>query len=214
MFTGIIEHCGQVRSVARAEGGKRLTIDPTPALNELKSGESIAVEGVCLTVEPGSTAESLEFFLLEETLSKTTLGSLEQGEKVNLERSLAVGDRMGGHFVLGHVDGVGTIERLERRGEAWDLEIAVPEGLIAYLAPKGSVSVDGISLTIVEQKPSSFTVAIIPHTHEVTSLASRGPGSKVNLEVDMLARYAVHYMRLEREGGGLDADLLRQAGFS
>lgn len=213
MFTGIVQRLGRVLSMQEAAGGARLTIDAGGGFEGLAEGESVAVEGACLTVEPGSAPERMNFFLSDETLAKTTLGALKAGRRVNLERSLAVGDRMGGHFVMGHVDAVGRIARLDRRGEGWDFEVEFPPELRRYLAPKGSVSVDGISLTTVEIRPSSFTVAVIPHTREVTSLRDKGAGSPVNLEADVIARYVAERLAAASPSGGASENLLRQAGF-
>lgn len=214
MFTGIVQQTGRVEKVQRAEGGVRLAVAPAAPLADLKIGESICTDGVCLTAEPGSTPDRILYFLSEETLSRTTLGSAAQGTIVNLERSLAAGDRLGGHLVMGHVDGVGTIRRLDRRGESWDLQVETPAGLVPFLAPKGSISVDGISLTVVDVLESGFTVAVIPHTHEVTSLRNKAAGSPVNLEVDMIARYVVQYLGNLASGKTVDLELLKRAGFA
>lgn len=213
MFTGIVKHLGRVDSLERGTGGTRLTVHPSEPLEGLEVGESIAVEGVCLTAEPGSSDEKITFFLAEETLSKTTLGKLETGAAVNLERSLTASDRMGGHIVMGHVDGVGRIRSLEQNGEGWELEIESPEPMAPFLAPKGSVSVDGISLTVIDVLPGGFTVTIIPHTYEATSLHTKSQGSPVNLEADMIARYVARYLSASSGDGSISEDLLKQAGF-
>ncbi len=216
MFTGIIQQLGRVRESLDAPGGRRLKIRSESGFENLRAGESIAVEGVCLTVEPGSPPGELIFFLSEETLSKTTLGELESGAAVNLERSLALGDRIGGHWVMGHVDAVGQIARLEQSGEGWILEVAFPEALRRFLAPKGSISVDGVSLTVVEIKGDRFSVAVIPHTYQMTSFQSKRAGSRVNLEADVIARYVAEQMRLGNAGSPpsrVDEELLRRAGF-
>lgn len=213
MFTGIIQKIGRVRSVEPTPGGARVVVAPDSAFDKLQIGESIAVDGVCLTAEPGSTGAALRFFLSPETLSRTTFITLEPGKVVNLERSLSAGDRLGGHFVMGHVDAVGRIIRLQSTGESWTLEVEAPPGIRPFLAVKGSVSVDGISLTVATVTAGSFTVAVIPHTHEVTSLKARRPGAQVNLEADVIARYVVNFLSGGEPGRGVSADLLRQAGF-
>lgn len=213
MFTGIVQGLGRILSADPAAEGVRFVIEPLFAFENLDVGESIAIDGVCLTAEPGSTEARLGFFLSSETLSRTTLHGLRRGDSVNMERSLAAGDRLGGHFVLGHVDAVGKIARLDREGEGWTLEVAYPENLRPYLAPKGSVSVDGISLTTVDVSGSSFTVALIPHTYEVTSLKNKKAGSPVNLEVDAIARYVVSFLSQRFSGSKVDLELLKRAGF-
>lgn len=154
----------------------------------LEIGESVAVNGVCLTVRMVE-GDGFAADLSKETLERTTLGALRQGDALNLERSLRVGDRLGGHFVFGHVDAVGEIERLEPVGEGWTLRVRVPEGFAPFLADKGSVAVDGISLTMCDCAERAFSVALVPHTVAATNLGRRRPGDRVNLEADMLARY-------------------------
>lgn len=223
MFTGIIENLGECIGAQPAERGLRLSVRPAQAWRGLTVGESIAVNGVCLTLETGSTPEALRFFLSQETLNKTTLGRLRPGALLNLERALRVGDALGGHVVSGHVDGIGTIRRLQPDGEAFTFEVAHPPVLTPLLAPKGSVCVDGISLTIVESLPTYFSVALIPHTVAATRLRTLAPGDAVNLEADPLARYVMHALRALQGKGGASAepaaqsermhDLLQRAGF-
>lgn len=214
MFTGIIESLGKVQELARAEGGARLFLSPPRPLADLVIGESIAVNGVCLTVEPDSRPDRLVFFLSSETLTRTTLGHVRRGGVVNLERALRADSRLGGHMVLGHVDAVGSVERFDRRGESWTLEVAFPAELTPYLASKGSVAIDGISLTVVDLSPQRFTVAVIPHTVEQTNLRQAGEGTPVNLEVDVLARYVVRALETYgKQPGSVTEDLLRRAGF-
>lgn len=214
MFTGIIETLGQVQEMARTVGGARLFVMPPAPLADLAIGESIAVNGVCLTAEPESRPGRLVFFLSGETLSRSTLGRLERGSAVNLERALRADSRLGGHLVLGHVDGVGTIRRFDRQGDAWELEIGFPNELAPFLAAKGSVAVDGISLTLARLEDDRFTVAVIPHTAEMTNLKRAGAGAAVNLEVDVLARYVVRALETYGpQSGRVTEDLLRRAGF-
>lgn len=215
MFTGIIQQLGRVTERRDAAGGARLIVRPDRPLEGLEAGESIANDGVCLTVEPASLPDRLEYFLSRETLDRTTLGALRPGSEVNMERSLGLGAKLGGHFVMGHVDCVGEISRLDREGEGWLLEVAFPPLMRRYLAPKGSVAVDGISLTVVGIDAGRFTVAMIPHTREVTTLHGKGAGSRVNLEADMIARYVAEQISsLASAPGGLTRDALRDAGFA
>ncbi len=216
MFTGMIETTGLWLARRAAPGGARLSIEPARPLEDLQIGESIAVNGVCLTVEAESTPRRLDFFLSEETLARSSLGGLGPGRRVNLERSLRLGDRLGGHLVMGHVDGLGRVRRWERRGEAWRLEVEYPPALGPLLATKGSVAIDGISLTVSEMGGDWFAVAVIPHTAAETNLAQTGAGVAVNLEADMLARYVARALEA-RQGADpqrpLTAEKLREAGF-
>ena len=215
MFTGIIETLGAVHELTQVQGGARLTLAPQTPLRELAEGESIAISGVCLTAESASRPDRLQFFLSAETLSRSTLGDLRPGGWVNLERALRADSRLGGHLVLGHVDAIGTVRRFDRLGEGWTLEVATPTQLAPFLAEKGSVAVDGISLTLAALSEDSFSVAVIPHTAEVTSLRQAAGGTRVNLEADVLARYVVRALQTygNKGGGAVTEDLLRQAGF-
>ena len=181
MFTGIVEELG---TVAARDGG-RFRFECRTVLDDAELGASIAVNGCCLTVvDFDADAGWWEADAVAETLSRTNLDDLAPGDRVNLERPVRLADRLGGHLVQGHVDGVGTISRA-----APDLEVALPDGLGRYLVEKGSITVDGVSLTVVEAGSSAFTVAVIPHTAEVTTLGHKGPGDRVNLEVDVTAKY-------------------------
>ncbi len=182
MFTGIVEEMG---TVADLDGGK-LRLSCSEVLGDVELGASIAVNGCCLTVVEWSTEEGwFEADVTEESFARTQLGDLAVGDPVNLERPVRLQDRLGGHLVQGHVDAVGVI--LE---PAPDLKVKVPADLNRYLVEKGSVTVDGISLTVVDPAPDGFTVAVIPHTAEVTTLGHKGPGDRVNIEVDVMAKYA------------------------
>jgi riboflavin synthase len=213
MFTGLIEILGTVASRRATGGATRMEIVPGRPLLNLQPGESIAINGACLTAEADSRPDRLVFFLSGETLKRTTLGDFTEGRSVNLERSLRLGDRLGGHLVMGHVDAVGTVRRWERRGEGWELEVAYPAALAPLLAEKGSVAVDGISLTVARLRPESFTVAVIPHTAQATNLAQAAPGARVNLEADLLARYATRALEALRGREGLGIETLRRAGY-
>jgi riboflavin synthase len=189
VFAGIIESVGRVARIEiRGPGGVLETaggLDPT----SLRVGESVCTNGVCLTVR-SITERGFIADLSDETLARTCLGDLREGDLLNLERSLQVGDRISGHFVFGHVDGVGEIAALDSSGEGWQLRVRVPAEVSPYVVDKGSIAVDGISLTMFGSATDSFAVAIIPHTFAATNLAKRRVGDRVNLEVDMLARYA------------------------
>jgi riboflavin synthase alpha subunit len=189
MFTGIVEVLGQVRALRPVGDGMRLTVAvPGEAGWQLTVGESVAVSGVCLTVvaaEPGT----LMFDLAEETRRVTTLDDLEAGDSVNLERPLRLDARLGGHLVLGHVDGVGRVISVRAEGEGRRLSVMLPAALRPLLIPKGSVAVDGVSLTVAELGAEAFEVALIPYTLAVTTLGSRSPGERVNLEMDVIGKY-------------------------
>jgi riboflavin synthase len=181
MFTGIVEELGTVVS----RDGQRLRIGATTVLDDVELGASIAVNGCCLTVVGWDAAEGWwDADVVDETYARTSLGALAAGHRVNLERPVRLSDRLGGHLVQGHVDGVGTIVTA-----APDLRVACDRGLLRYIVEKGSITIDGISLTVVEPTHDGFTVAVIPHTQEVTTLGQKGPGDTVNLEVDITAKY-------------------------
>lgn len=179
MFTGIVEETGRVRDL---QGG-RLVIEASTVIDDIELGASIAVNGCCLTVVAfGSDWWSAD--LSQETLDRTGFGRLQNGDRVNLERAVRAMDRLGGHIVQGHVDGMGTIV-----DSVPDLRVRIDPSLQRYIVEKGSVTVDGVSLTVVEPTADGFTVAVIPHTAEVTSLGDRQPGDPVNIEVDAIAKY-------------------------
>lgn len=187
MFTGIVECCGEVTSVESVETGARLTLT-IPFASELGVGESVAVNGCCLTATTIENGEAI-FDLLAETLRVTNLGDLVAGSLVNLERALRATDRMSGHFVQGHVDCTSEVLELEALGQDYRLKIALPDDFSRYLIKKGSICVDGMSLTAAEVEGDNFTIWLIPHTMEVTNLKKRQVGERVNLEFDMLAKY-------------------------
>lgn len=187
MFTGIVECCGEVTAVESVETGARLTLE-IPFASKLGVGESVAVNGCCLTATTIENGEAI-FDLLAETLRVTNLGDLVVGSPVNLERALRASDRMSGHFVQGHVDCTSEVLELEALGQDHRLKIALPDNFSRYLIHKGSICVDGMSLTAAEVEDDSFTIWLIPHTMEVTNLKKRQVGERVNLEFDMLAKY-------------------------
>jgi riboflavin synthase len=188
MFTGIVEELGTVAEVEDQGDAVRLTVRATTVLEDAGLGDSIAVNGCCLTVTDRSdgtwTAD-----VMQETLDKTSLHGVQPGDRVNLERAVTADKRLGGHIVQGHVDGVGTVLRREP-SEHWEVvEIAMPPHLARYLVDKGSITVDGVSLTVVEAGDDRFTVSLIPETLARTTLGTRRPGDRVNLEVDVIAKY-------------------------
>lgn len=206
MFTGIVEELGTVVSIT----GPRLRIAATTVLGDVQMGASIAVNGCCLTVIDWEASEATgdarwwEADVSDETFSRTNLGALAPGDPVNLERPVRLEDRMGGHLVQGHVDAVGTVRR-----PAPELEVAIPGELARYVVEKGSITVDGVSLTVVDALPAAFTVAVIPHTTEVTTLGHRKRGDAVNIEVDVMAKYTESLIAPYVAGGlaGEDPDV-------
>lgn len=193
MFTGIVTDVGRISEVAPDGDGRRLVIETKLPLDEIAHGSSIATSGICFTVvDKGDGWFSA--FASGATLEVTTVGDWVVGNTVNLERSLRVGDEMGGHIVFGHVDAVGEILNLERLGESHRLEVRIPATLAPLVAVKGSIAVDGISLTVNEAGADRFAINIIPHTYDRTNLAARQPGERVNVEVDMLARYVARQL--------------------
>jgi riboflavin synthase len=198
MFTGLVEETGQVVGIQLEERSAKLTVSAPIVHQGLKLGDSVAVNGCCLTVI-GQEGDCLTFDAVPETLIRTNLGSLCPGERVNLERSLEVGARLGGHFVQGHIDGVGTVLALTPDENAVVMEIGIPIPLRRYFVEKGSVAVDGVSLTVASALPTSFTVWTIPHTRAVTTLGDRRIGDRVNIECDLLGKY-IERLLAEREG--------------
>jgi len=208
MFTGIIEEMGRVERVDHKGKGMRLTI--CGAWKDLKRGESIAVNGLCLTVVENRKG-SFTMDLSPETLRRSTLGDLKQGDAVNLERPLRPNDRLGGHFVMGHIDGVGTIETLAPEGNSVRAVFNAPPSLSPYLVEKGSVAIDGISLTVGSCEGERFTVFLIPYTIEKTNFSRKKVGDRVNIEVDILGKYVDSF--LKRRTGEITVDLLEKTGF-
>jgi riboflavin synthase len=202
MFSGIVEGTGKIVRMIRGEDSARLTIDAGELSEGVSVSDSVSISGVCLTVVQ-KEGTLLSFDAIPETLHRSSLKSVKEGDFVNIERSLAVGQRIGGHFVQGHVDGTGTLRKVTPADNALILTIEVADNLLRYMVPKGSVSLDGISLTIVDVLPDAFTVWIIPHTMEITTLKYRKIGDLLNIEVDMIAKYIE---RLLIERGSLSAD--------
>lgn len=216
MFTGIIERVGKIESLdATSEGGRlRVNFGAAWGSSPLKISDSIAVNGCCLTVT-ALDADTFSADLSGETLRRTALGEKKQGAPVNLERPLAAGDRLGGHFVQGHVDAVGRVTRLVREGESWWLSVRVPEDFRRYVAEKGSIAIDGISLTVARWDDGVADFAIIPFTCEQTNIRGLVPGDSVNVECDVLAKYVETLLETRRAPGvsRLRIDELMEQGF-
>lgn len=195
MFTGIIEELGIVRTLRHLPESGQLTLEGRKVLDETQLGDSIAVNGVCLTVIRKNDRE-FTVDVMAETLNKTNLAELKGGSRVNLERALQLQTRLGGHLVSGHVDGVGEIRQITPWGIAKLYEISAPSSLLSAMLPKGSIAIDGISLTIVDVETDFFTVSLIPHTFKETTLGLKGIGATVNLETDLIGKYVARFMGL------------------
>ena len=214
MFTGIVEEMGTVKNIERGSISARIEIKAKKVLEGTKIGDSIAVNGVCLTVVKMGT-ESFTADVMAETLNKTNLGYLKSGEAVNLERALRLGDRLGGHLVSGHVDGVGSILRLEKKEISTVIFIKAPGEVMRYVIKKGSIAVDGTSLTVVDASNTYFWVSLIPHTLNETVLGKKRPGDLVNLECDIIGKYVDKLLSEGRknEGSKIDTGFLAEHGF-
>jgi len=191
MFTGIIEGLGNIISFDKKTNNRsaaKMKINIGKIAKGLKIGDSVAINGVCLTAV-GISKGITEFEMVGETIKKTNLGSLERGDKVNIERSLKIGERLEGHFVLGHVDGIGIISKIEKQSNQIQIWIKLPKELSKHVIKKGSITVDGISLTVVDVLKNQFSVSIIPHTMQITNLNYKKVGDKVNIETDILGKY-------------------------
>lgn len=207
MFTGIIEEVG---AVSRRSGAE-LAIVAETVMEGLQLGDSVAINGACMTVA-AMTENQFVVQVSPESFNKTTLGLLEAGHAVNLERAMAATSRFGGHFVQGHVDGVGKVESVTDQGEFQLWKFRAPEVVAKYLVPKGSVTIDGISLTVVDPERDTFCVAVIPATLQKTTLSTKGVGASLNMEADCLGKHIYHYLH-GGNSGALTKDLLKQHGF-
>jgi len=221
MFTGLVEEVGVVLRLERRGEGGRLSVQARAVLEGTRLGDSIAVSGACLTVVD-LAGDGFTVDCMPETLQRSTLGTASRGARVNLERSLALGQRLGGHLVLGHVDAVAEVLLTRRNGEAWEIRFALPQEIAACVAAKGSIAIDGISLTVIRTGPGWFEVGIIPHTRAETTLSDLKTGARVNLEADVLARYVQRALSVQTRGpepggeepGGLTEETLRRLGFA
>ena len=212
MFTGIVEELGTIARLQRNSQDATLEIHAQTVLADANIGDSIAVDGACLTVR-ACTADTFLADVSAETLHRTTLGERQSGEQVNLERALRLQDRLGGHLVLGHVDEVGTISGWKDEGTSTRMQVTLSEQARRYVAYKGSIAVDGVSLTIANVVTDGFEVALIPHTKQMTTLGTKRKGARVNIEVDLLARY-VETLLLKNDTARIDKAFLARHGFS
>ncbi|MBW2623137.1 MAG: riboflavin synthase [Deltaproteobacteria bacterium] len=213
MFTGIIQGLGKITEFVSQAGEVRLGVEAEFQWDEpLALGESISVSGACLTVTRAQK-ETFSAHVSAETVARTTLGNLRVGHKVNLERALRLSDHLGGHLVTGHVDGMGQILRLEKKGQSVLMTVNLNKDLSAFVVEKGSIAIDGISLTVNQVRPESFNVNIIPHTMDVTCLKQKKSSDWVNLETDLLAKYVASFLEKKPEKVELNKDFLAQRGF-
>jgi riboflavin synthase len=212
MFTGIVEELGTVKTLRRTGGVAHLTISASTVLGGTVLGDSICVNGVCLTVvELGKNEFSADVAV--ETLSVTNLGELKSGDRVNLERALQLSARIGGHLVSGHVDGVGRIRSKREEGNGWRIMFEAPENVLRSVIKKGSIAIDGISLTVADVDGAGFSIAMIPHTAKLTTLGFKSNGDSVNLESDIIGKY-VERLLSGRTEGGVSLELLKKNGFA
>lgn len=210
MFTGLVVEMGEIASVTKRDSGARLYLNAGSVSAEAQIGDSISVNGTCLTVVE-IKGKTLGFDMSDETLRSTNLGSLRAKDRVNLEPSLRLDSRLGGHFVTGHIDGVGTIKSKSAAGDAHKIVIGAGKDITRFLVEKGSVAVDGISLTVVEVLSNGFSIVIIPHTAALTTIGFKGPGDTVNIEVDILGKYVSKFLHKGQDSGLVKA--LSEEGF-
>ncbi len=212
MFTGIIEEVGKISEMRRGSGSTRLAVQGSLVSQGTEVGQSISVSGACLTVT-AKLGMRLAFDVVSETLNRSSLRTARIGDFVNLERALPVGGRIGGHFVLGHVDGVGEIASITDKGDARVVRITAPPEIMRLVVPKGSIALDGVSLTVVDVESDLFSVWLIPHTYRTTAFRDRRDGDLVNIEVDILGKYVDRLLGVHIEDSGLTAARLAEAGF-
>ncbi|TKB44505.1 riboflavin synthase [Thalassotalea mangrovi] len=216
MFTGIIEATGRIKAIQRQPSGARIEIDAQSLdMGDVKLGDSIATNGICLTVTDFTT-NSFSADVSLETLERTAFGNYQPGQRVNLEKAMLATSRFGGHIVSGHVDGLATVTAISERGNAWEYWLQVDKSLRAYIAEKGSVTIDGVSLTVNSVVDDKFRLTIVPHTRAETIIAEYGVGQQINLEVDVVARYVERLMQCREQtdaGSGISESLLRKTGF-
>jgi riboflavin synthase len=215
LFTGIVEELGKIKQVVSGNAWGQIEIFAEKALEGTKLGDSIAVNGVCLTVT-GIQGKSFTADVMAETMRRSNLGKLKMGDLVNLERAMAADGRFGGHMVSGHIDGTGVISKMEKEGNAVWVTVDAPENIMRLIVEKGSVAIDGISLTVAKETKNCFQVSVIPHTGEETTLLKRKEGDLVNLENDIVGKYVEKLMKNEQEEeqkSGLTLEFLKQHGF-
>jgi riboflavin synthase len=218
MFTGLVEGIGEVKEIQRVQKDMRLIIHPQFDMSDSQQGDSISVNGVCLSIA-GMQGGGFAMDVSGETLSRSTMGKLKPGDKVNLERALRLGDRLGGHLVSGHVDGVGKILKKEQKERSWLFRVGIDEPLARYTIAKGSIAVEGISLTINDCQDTYFEVNIIPHTALETTILQKRVGDLVNIETDMIGRYVEKFFQKqgtrpeERNSSRINEEMLRKHGF-
>ncbi|WP_419775099.1 riboflavin synthase [Ignavigranum ruoffiae] len=213
MFTGIIEEVGRLKEIQSKDRGKRIEILAHEILTDVELGDSIAVNGICLTVSQ-LAHQSFTADVMQETLDRTALAKLTSGDRVNLERAMAANGRFGGHIVSGHIDGVGTIQQIRPDGMAQRYTIRANPSILKYVIEKGSIAIDGISLTVTEVTAQTFSVSIIPHTQEQTNLSDRAVGDPVNLEVDIVGKYIEKFINQDKTGPTkMNQDFLQIHGF-
>ena len=212
MFTGIIEEFGVVAAFSRNSSSGKLTIAVGKELSTAKVGDSIAINGVCLTVT-NLRRRALDFDVSLESLKRSNLGSLKVGDKVNLERALLTTGRLGGHLVTGHIDGVGEIrKKIIFDNKGFELHVSIPSDLLKYVVPKGSICLDGVSLTVADIRNSLLVIAVVPHTGRSTIFGSKGVGDQINIEVDILSKYIEKHLA-KAQPAGITDDMLDRAGF-
>src|SRR3989338_577953 len=214
MFTGLIEEVGVVKEISNKGDNLRLTLAANKIMDDMSMGSSIAIDGTCLSVVK-YTNKTFEVDVSEETVKKTTIGGFKSGRKVNLERALKVGSRLGGHFVTGHIDGIGNITKFDKAVDGAYLSIKAPEDTIKYMVYKGSVAIDGISLTVASVESDSITIALIPHTIEMTNLKEKSIGEKVNIECDIIGKYIERFVNpiTDTKHSTLNIDFLKSHGY-
>jgi riboflavin synthase len=198
MFTGLIQELGTIQSITNNAEGKEFVIKAPTLIKEIEIDDSVATNGVCLTATE-IKGDTFKVQAIHMTMEKTSIGTLRVGDKVNLELSLRPTDRLGGHFVQGHVNGLGRIKSIKTIGQNWEIEVIFPKELRKYMISEGSITLDGISLTIARLTAETLTVAIIPHTLEKTSLSGKKVGDVLNLEVDMIAKYIENFLRFDKD---------------
>jgi riboflavin synthase len=216
MFTGLIEEIGEIKSIEKGAKSARITIKSDKVLQEIKLGDSICTNGVCLTVTE-FTGNTFSVDVMAETVRSSNLGKLKSGSKVNLERALRLSDRLGGHMVSGHIDGIGTIVELQNEENATWVSVETTKDILKYIVHKGSITIDGISLTVAYVDESIFKVSIIPHTKGETTLVIKKIGDEVNLESDMMAKYVeklLKYGEVSVQKKSINMDFLKENGFA